>query len=90
MCPQQRSRVRCQRRLSRGRHTLVCRPMGGRALSIREGGSELKGPESAYLWNSAFTELGQTLTSVFLWKMCWLPPKVPSLSRLLNNSYMKC
>lgn len=34
---------------------LVCRPMGGRALSIREGGSELKGPgclslEFSFYW----------------------------------------
>lgn len=69
---------------------VVCRPMGGRALSIREGGIELKGPESACLWNSAFTELGQILTSICLWGMCWLPSKVPLLTWLLNNSYMKC
>lgn len=46
--------------------------------------------QSLPVWNSALTELGQTLTSVFLWIMCWLPSKVRSLSWLLNNSYMKC
>lgn len=68
---------------------LVYRPMWGRALSNRRMAASRKDRDSTWVWNSAFTKIGQTLASVFPWVMCWVPLKPSSLTWFLNSSEVK-